>query len=251
MRKLRVVLGVLTLTCGLLTGCGKKEEPTTEATTELTTEATPTEATLVDATPEDAEEELPAIGKESEEAIKTKITNKTGKDITGVAIKNMEDDTWSDNLLEDEDVFTDTEKRYLYYTPEQDETGDEDEMVTYEGFDIQLTFADESVETLHAVSLQDVKDGEIMLEDDVCYLAYTSIATDKQTDMKAEELAIKEQEKAEKEAADAKAAAESEAAQQAVTEAPAPATEAPATEAPAPADNGGDDDECLGDGLTY
>lgn len=246
MKKFGMMLGTLTLACGLLVGCGKAET-TTETTTEATTEAVVTEATPAEATPAEAEEELAVIGKEADDAIKTKLENKTGKDITAIAIKNTEDDTWSDNLLEEEDVFTDKEKRYLYYTPEEKESEAEneaDEMLTYEGYDIQLTFADETIAVLHEVSLQDVKDAEILVADEVCYLSYISIANDKKTDTKDAELAIKEQE-----AADA-------AAQQVVTEAPivteAPATEAPATEAPAPAPaDGGDDDECLGDGLTY
>ena len=86
MRKIKMVAGLTVTACALLTGCGKKEEVTTTgATTEATTtEAATTEATT-EATPEDAEEELPAIGEESADAIKVKLTNKTGKEITSVA----------------------------------------------------------------------------------------------------------------------------------------------------------------------
>lgn len=237
MRKIKTMAGLLVLACALLTGCGKKEEATTTevTTTEATTEATTTEATT-EATPIDAEEELPAIGTESADAIKVKLTNKTGKDITGVAVKNMDSEAWSDNLLAD-DSFTDKEKRYLYYTPDASEENstesEEGDILTYAGYDIQLTFADETTMTLHALSLEDIKEGEILLADDVCYVSYESVATGETLDTKDAEIAVKEQEEAEAQAA-AEAAAAAAAAQQ--------ATEAPAA---------GGDDECLGDGLTY
>lgn len=241
MRKMKTMAGLLVLACALLTGCGKKEEvTTTEATTtEATTEATTTEATT-EATPVDAEEELPAIGTESADAIKVKLTNKTGKDITGVAVKNMDSETWSDNLLTDEDAFADKEKRYLYYTPDASEENstesEEGEILTYAGYDIQLTFADDTTMTLHALSLEDIKEGEILIAEDVCYVSYESAATGEKMDTKESELEVKKQEEAEAQAA-AEAAAAAAAQQQ-------------ATEAPAPSDGGGDD-ECLGDGLTY
>lgn len=232
MRKIKTMAGLLVLACALLTGCGKKEEATTTEVT--TTEATTTEATT-EATPIDAEEELPAIGTESADAIKVKLTNKTGKDITGVAVKNMDSEAWSDNLLTDDDSFTDKEKRYLYYTPDASEENstesEEGEILTYAGYDIQLTFADETTMILHALSLEDIKEGEILLADDVCYVSYESVATGETLDTKDAEIAVKEQEEAEAQAAAEAAAA---AAQQ--------ATEAPAA---------GGDDECLGDGLTY
>lgn len=242
MRKMKTMAGLLVLACALLTGCGKKEEATTTeaTTTEATTEATTTEATT-EATPVDAEEELPAIGTESADAIKVKLTNKTGKDITGVAVKNMDSETWSDNLLTDEDAFADKEKRYLYYTPDASEENstesEEGEILTYTGYDIQLTFADDTTMTLHALSLEDIKEGEILIAEDVCYVSYESAATGEKMDTKESELEVKKQEEAEAQAA-AEAAAAAAAAQQ------------QATEAPAPSDGGGDD-ECLGDGLTY
>ena len=241
MRKMKTMAGLLVLACALLTGCGKKEEATTTeaTTTEATTEATTTEATT-EATPVDAEEELPAIGTESADAIKVKLTNKTGKDITGVAVKNMDSETWSDNLLTDEDAFADKEKRYLYYTPDASEENstesEEGEILTYAGYDIQLTFADDTTMTLHALSLEDIKEGEILIAEDVCYVSYESAATGEKMDTKESELEVKKQEEAEAQAA-AEAAAAAAAQQQ-------------ATEAPAPSDGGGDD-ECLGDGLTY
>lgn len=242
MRKMKTMAGLLVLACALLSGCGKKEEATTTeaTTTEATTEATTTEATT-EATPVDAEEELPAIGTESADAIKVKLTNKTGKDITGVAVKNMDSETWSDNLLTDEDAFADKEKRYLYYTPDASEENstesEEGEILTYAGYDIQLTFADDTTMTLHALSLEDIKEGEILIAEDVCYVSYESAATGEKMDTKESELEVKKQEEAEAQAA-AEAAAAAAAAQQ------------QATEAPAPSDGGGDD-ECLGDGLTY
>ena len=236
MRKIKMVAGLTVLACALLTGCGKKEEvTTTEATTEATTtEAATTEATT-EATPEDAEEELPAIGEESADAIKVKLTNKTGKEITSVAIRTSADEEFGDNLLADEDTVADKEKRYLYYAPEKDAAETEDAAV-----DIQITFADDTSVVLHDVDLEDIKDGELAAEDDICYLSYKSVKTGKTVDTKDAELAVKQAEE-EKAAADAKAAAEAAA---------AAAAQQQATEAPAPADNGGDD-ECLGDGLTY
>ena len=190
MRKIKMVAGLTALACALLTGCGKKEEvTTTEATTEATTtEAATTEATT-EATPEDAEEELPAIGEESADAIKVKLTNKTGKEITGVAIRTSADEEFGDNLLADEEAVADKEKRYLYYAPEKDAEETEDAAV-----DIQLTFADDTSVVLHDVNLEDIKDGELAAEDDICYLSYKSVKTGKTVDTKDAELAVKQAE---------------------------------------------------------
>ena len=132
-------------------------------------------------------------------------------------------------MLEDGDVFTDQESRNLYYkVPEQStevsEESAEDTAVESEGtqekeleqgYDIQLTFEDDSTAELHAFPFEDIEKGEICYEDDVAYLTYTSVASKEELNTKEAELAVKAAEQKAAEEAAAQAAAEQKAAEEA------------------------------------
>lgn len=205
---------------GTVTGCGSKKEETPVVEEEK------------------KEPELKAIGQEDKEAFKVEVKNATGKNIKGVAIKLTDEDAYPENMLEEGDVFADQESRNLYYkaleknenedVTEESETtendGTDDEKVLEQGYDVQLTFEDDSTAELHAFPFGDIEKGDLCYADDVAYLTYTSIESKEQIDTKEAELAVKqaaEQKAAEEAAAQAAAeqkAAEEEAAAQAAAE---------------------------------
>lgn len=187
---------------------------------------------------EKKEPELKAIGQEDKEAFKVEVKNATGKNIKGVAIKLTDEDAYPENMLEEGDVFADQESRNLYYkaleknenedVTEESETtendGTDDEKVLEQGYDVQLTFEDDSTAELHAFPFGDIEKGDLCYADDVAYLTYTSIESKEQIDTKEAELAVKQaaEQKAAEEAA-AQAAAEQKAAEEAAEEAAAQA----------------------------
>ena len=203
---------------GTVTGCGSKKEETPVVEEEK------------------KEPELKAIGQEDKEAFKVEVKNATGKNIKGVAIKLTDEDAYPENMLEEGDVFADQESRNLYYkaleknenedvteeseTTENDGTGDE--KVLEQGYDVQLTFEDDSTAELHAFPFGDIEKGDLCYADDVAYLTYTSIESKEQIDTKEAELAVKQAaEQKAAEAAAAQAAAEQKAAEEAAAQAAA------------------------------
>lgn len=202
---------------GTVTGCGSKKEETPVVEEEK------------------KEPELKAIGQEDKEAFKVEVKNATGKNIKGVAIKLTDEDAYPENMLEEGDVFADQESRNLYYkaleknenedVTEESETtendGTDDEKVLEQGYDVQLTFEDDSTAELHAFPFGDIEKGDLCYADDVAYLTYTSIESKEQIDTKEAELAVKQaaEQKAAGEAA--QAAAEQKAAEEAAAQAAA------------------------------
>ena len=203
---------------GMVTGCGsqKEETPVVEE--------------------EKKEPELKTIGQEDKEAFKVEVKNATGKNIKGVAIKLTDEEAYPENMLEEGEIFADQESRNLYYkaleknenedVTEESETtendGTEDEKVLEQGYDVQLTFEDDSTAELHAFPFGDIEKGDLCYADDVAYLTYTSIESKEQIDTKEAELAVKQaaEQKAAEEAA-AQAAAEQKAAEEAAAQAAA------------------------------
>ena len=215
-RKVLIALCVCMIgVAGMTSGCGDKKEETPVV--------------------EEKEPELKTIGKEDKEAFKEEIKNATGKTIKGIAIKQTDEESYPENMLEDGDVFTDQESRNLYYKAPEDTTKETEENTEdmaaesekaqekelEQGYDIQLTFEDDSTAELHAFPFEDIEKGEICYEDDVAYLTYTSVASKEELNTKEAELAVKVAEQKAAEEAAAQAAAEQKAAEEAAAQAAA------------------------------
>ena len=215
-RKVLIALCVCMIgVAGMTSGCGDKKEETPVV--------------------EEKEPELKTIGKEDKEAFKVEIKNATGKTIKGIAIKQTDEESYPENMLEDGDVFTDQESRNLYYKAPEDTTKETEENTEdmaaesekaqekelEQGYDIQLTFEDDSTAELHAFPFEDIEKGEICYEDDVAYLTYTSVASKEELNTKEAELAVKVAEQKAAEEAAAQAASEQKAAEEAAAQAAA------------------------------
>ena len=258
-RKVLIALCVCMIgVAGMTSGCGDKKEETPVV--------------------EEKEPELKTIGKEDKEAFKVEIKNATGKTIKGIAIKQTDEESYPENMLEDGDVFTDQESRNLYYKAPEDTTKETEENTEdmaaesekaqekelEQGYDIQLTFEDDSTAELHAFPFEDIEKGEICYEDDVAYLTYTSVASKEELNAKEAELAVKvAEQKAAEEAAAAAAAQKSRSSSSnsyssnnssnesgSSSESSSSASE-PSSDAGAGSSDSSGDDACLDDGLLY
>lgn len=180
----------------IFTGCSDvsvENSSTTE--TSVATAATETTAiteavtTTVTDNPDDL---LKTIGTMSETTTAIHLSNQTDMAITKVAICKAEDADFSDNLMENSDLFAAEEERILYYEFAKDSEANADATYT-----IQLTFEDETTVLLHQFPFNDISAGEIRMEDSVAYLVYTSSVTKKEVNTKEAEQAILQSEKAE------------------------------------------------------
>lgn len=167
---------------------------------------------------EKIEEVLKVIGKEAkgENIYKIQLENKTGKNITGVSVKDTSMAEYPENMLPGGEVFEVNEKRNLYC-----ELSDEVEQL-----EVQFVFDDQTTMVLTSFPFDDMKKAVIFMEDEVAFLEYKSVSGEKTFSTKETELAAKiarEKAKAAEEAEAAKAAAEAEAAAKAAAEAEAAA----------------------------
>lgn len=231
-----------------LTGCSSQEE---ENKTDIT-----------------QEESLKTIGAEENATFKVTLKNATAKEITGISIKYTDDAAYPENMLADGDVFQVDESRILCYTEPETEgieqenqaAAAEDEKVLEEGYDIQLTFADNTTAELHSFPFEDIAEGELLYADEVAYVSYASLKTKEKMETKEAELAIKEQQaRAAEEAAAAQKAAEETTVQKATPKAtnstPTQTVQQTPQESPVanqePSTGAENTDGCIDDGLVY
>lgn len=196
--KKRIIASVLLVVMVIsMIGCGKKVE--TEAT-ESTMAETETE------TPEPETYKSIGTEKEGDTVYCVKLKNSTGKNISGVSIKTIEETEFPKNMLKDGDVYVKGEERNLYYEVIENEKETESvaegaseesgEKLLTPGYDVQITFDDGTSKILHGFPFDDIKEGEIFLEDEVAFLKYKNVSAGDEVSTKEAELAVLEAEKA-------------------------------------------------------
>ena len=142
--------------------------------------------------------EVKTIGQKSKDSKSLKITNNTGKKITVFETKSSSEESFSDNLLEDDDSVKNKEERTLYYTVKENDKLD----VKVGLQDQDKTFVFKDVDTV------DIKKVDVSLKEDKVYLDVTkkdgSTATltpsedsAKTEDEKKDETEVKQEEKKE------------------------------------------------------
>ena len=148
--------------------------------------------------------ELKTIGEkaEGENVFAVKLTNSTEKDITGIAVKGSKEDEYPENMLEEGDVFVQGEKRILYYDAaavieanKAENEVDENRPLIRPIYNIQVTFADETVQELHSFPFGDAEEAEVCQGEEVLYITYTSLAEG--TEFNTEEAELMEKQLAE------------------------------------------------------
>ena len=138
------------------------------------------------AAPQGQEEaELKTIGEkaEGETIFAVKLTNSTGKNITGLAVKGAKEAAYPENMLEEGDVFGQDEERVLYYDSaavleavEAENEGDEIRPLVRPIYNIQVTFDDETVQELHSFPFGDAEEAVLCQGEEVLYITYVSLS---------------------------------------------------------------------------
>lgn len=170
----------MVLSGGMLTGCSNSSTKDTK-TTEVA-----------------KKKEVKTFGQKSKDSKSLKITNNTGKKITVFETKSSSEESFSDNLLEDDDSVKNKEERTLYYTVKENDKLD----VKVGLQDQDKTFVFKDVDTV------DIKKVDVSLKEDKVYLDVTkkdgSTATltpsedsAKTEDEKKDETEVKQEEKKE------------------------------------------------------
>ena len=150
------------------------------------------------------ETELKTIGEkaEGETVFAVKLTNSTGKAITGIAVKGSAEETYPENMLGEGDVFAQDEERILYYDSaavveanEAENDVEENRPLIKPIYNIQVTFADETVQELHSFPFGDAEEAVLCQGEEVLYITYTSLAEG--TEFNTEEAELMEKQLAE------------------------------------------------------
>lgn len=220
MKKTSKLIFILTLIItvlfsGMFYGCAQKQEKANEKVKK--------------------EEKIETIGT----VFQVVLENKTGKDITGISVKDSSMETYPDNMLAVGDVFAKDQKRKLFYNATSAEAAaeaqqKEGEPILTPQYDIQLTFDDGTVFVLSAFPFSDIAKGSLCFEEGVAFVEYTSVDTKEAVSTKEAELMIKEEVEAK-----AEAKAQSESTRKKQTQ---------STKSNSGSDNS---DGCVNDGLFY
>ena len=213
-KKLISVLLVGVLAVSMSAGCGQKEDAKKD--------------TKVSSEKKEKKEKKPeykTIGTKEDEAYEVQLTNSTGQDITFVSFKSSSEENYPDTMLDEGDSFKNEETRNVYYKPSEEaaaSTETEDGKELPAEYTMKITLADNTELELHAFPFDDMKNGEIKVQDGIAYLTYEKDGSEVST--LESEKAVKEQKEAEEKAkAEAAAQAEAEAAAAAKAQAEAEA----------------------------
>lgn len=158
---------------------------------------------------ETAEEKI--IGEKEEDAFHVQLKNASGKDIKALKIKVSGKTEYKDleSLLEQDDVFAADEERVLYFLPHEEEKTDDTKEAKLPVYDVQLTFADDTIAEIHTFPFGDIEAGEIHMEGELAYLIFDSVSLKESVNTLETETKIAETIKAAEEAAQQRASQQS------------------------------------------
>lgn len=174
MKKCLIVSAMLALSLAL-TACGGSAEET----------VLETETTAV------VEEKLKVYGDDVEGAWKVQLTNSTGEDIKGIAVKKTSDTEFSSNILTKDAIFADKEEIVICYQAKEDETETVSDKILNDTYDVRITLKDDTAYVLTAFPFEDMDACEIKVEDEAAFIVYESLSTKEKISTKEAQLAVK------------------------------------------------------------
>ena len=244
--KKRITAAVLAavMTAALLSGCGSnKEEAAVSESSSAAEVSSVSEASSVSEVSSVSEEEevvLRTFGTEEKDAFEFRMKNSTGMEIKALSFGVYPVEEFPESLIPagEDAVAKDEEVVVFWKAPEEaDSEAAPDEFEITPEYQLQLTFEDDTQKVIHGFPLEDMKECEICLEDEVAFLKYESTSSHEMVNSKEYELAVvrlEEEARAQAEAEElARQQAEAEAAAQAQAEAEAAAAAQAAAEAEA------------------
>ena len=155
--------------------------------------------------------EYATVGEKTEDAYDILLTNATGNVITGLSVKSSTDLEYPTNMMEaDQKIEADETVELFYTSADQTDTSDSDSDETVgtdnaeseetapiadalinETYSLQVTFEDGTVKELSNFAVDDMEEAELMYEDDIAYVKYTSLSEKVEINTKETELAVK------------------------------------------------------------
>lgn len=138
------------------------------------------------------------VGNKTEDSYEIKMTNKTGKEITSMAVKRSDEEAYPSSMLGSDKKVAADETILFYYTPEPQKE------VVVEGdselagaqinlsYSLSLGFGDGTSAELSTFAVEDMKDAEICMEDEVYFFTYTSISEETEISTKEREYGVKQ-----------------------------------------------------------
>lgn len=201
MKKAALCLLVALCLGGVITGCGKKEEPAKK-----TEEKAETEETKKKETKEEAKEEYMVIGNKNADAFEILLKNSTGKDITAIAVRTSDKAEYPANMMKSGETLKNGKTAVFFYTPEKGAGSTQSAVNTDKQINVtyhmQVTLADGGVIELSSFGFEDVKEeAELCYEENVGYIKYVSKTSGDAVSTKEQELGAKAQREAAQQAA--------------------------------------------------
>ena len=163
--------------------------------------------------PAEPEPEYETVGQESEDALDFLLTNATGNTITGLSVKSSAQPEYPSNMIASGQTVEADETVEFYFTPESaaggsdaaqaedaeeasDAAGEEEsapvaDAQINETYSLQVTFEDGTVKEVSNFAVNDMQDADLMYEDEVVFVKYTSISAETEISTKEAELAVK------------------------------------------------------------
>lgn len=215
----------------VMTGCSSQQEAVKLSNASAGTTAA---STYTPVPTETVETTGPDIGTESDSDLCQKIyvTNKTGKNITGFAIREDSSASYGENMMQDSDVFKNDENRKVYYEEDASTAGVSSTAdsslagaLVNVAYDLQLTYEDGTTEEIMNFPIGNAEEVVLNIatadEGGFVYLTYTDINGSSVSTLDSEKADYDAAVQAAASAAAAQQAAEEAAAQQAAEEAAA------------------------------
>ena len=157
------------------------------------------------------------VGEESEDAYDILLTNATGNVITGLSVKSSSQTGYPANMMSTDQKIEADETVQFFYTSEYEggindvsssedsDTSDSDtgsdtseeetapiaNAAINETYSLQVTFEDGTVKELTTFAVDDMKEADLMYEDEVAFVKYTSVSEEVEINTKETELAVK------------------------------------------------------------
>lgn len=177
-KKYIMLAGVLTMSM-LAVGCGKKEEQIEPTPTPTPTqEASGDLVEMQKSTGIDKSKITKIMGTQSATASDVVITNNTGIEISSFYVRPSGEEDWSDDYIDSAFTLKDKEQALYYYdSNEKDDSGS-----TITRYDLRVSYADsdESDCLFRNLTLSDIEELSLNMEDGVPFVTYTSLSTKRQ-----------------------------------------------------------------------
>lgn len=182
--KKRYVLIAGLLAMSLVTGCGDKKStdadasvtPTPEATIETSGKGNVVE--MQQSTGIDKSKITNIMGTKTASSSELVITNNTGLEIASFYTRPAGEEDWSDDYIQSKFRLTDKGQALFYY----DSTAKDEDGNTITKYDLRVSYTDEDEEDclFRNLTLTDIEELKLNMEDGVPFVKYTSLSTKKE-----------------------------------------------------------------------